>query len=49
MEGPSPHALYVWKQVYGNDEPYTLTAENVCIGNVAVQCCYCDKDMSCSW
>ncbi|KAI7887152.1 hypothetical protein K492DRAFT_189568 [Lichtheimia hyalospora FSU 10163] len=49
MDSPSPQALNVWRQLYDNDEPYTLTPENVCIGNVTVACCYCDKDMSCSW
>ncbi|KAJ8653623.1 hypothetical protein O0I10_010773 [Lichtheimia ornata] len=49
MPEPSAKDLQVWKELYGDDEPYNLTADNVSKGDFTMECSFCNKDMICSW
>lgn len=49
MPEPSAEDLQVWKEIYGDEEPYRLTADNVSKGDFTMECSFCNKDMLCSW
>ncbi|ORZ21171.1 hypothetical protein BCR42DRAFT_406977 [Absidia repens] len=48
-DGPTEDTLAQWKKVFGDDEPYTLTVENMYDGTYKRPCYNCDDDIELPW
>ncbi|CAO3587985.1 unnamed protein product [Absidia cylindrospora] len=48
-DGPTVDDLAQWEKVFGDDEPYTLTVENMYGGTYKRPCYNCDDDIELPW